>query len=673
MRPPLSKVPALPAAAGIVVGILIFHSGLQLAGVFIAIALFFVAFWLDRHFCAFFVIMTGIGIMLAYVHQPAHLPDQLLDRSLPVKGELVSKSVFDRSISLTLKIDSINQQKTPPILCQLTLFTAIDTLPTGTKILADLSISKLYSSAGLPHQGDFAKYLINQGILYTASTNPTNIHVVSGPSQFYRFIAHAQSQLRDAIYSSHVSDETADFLIAIIVGDKTIINDGAKSAFRSIGIAHVLALSGMHVGILASIVSLLLLPLRLFRNGNVFKAMVLLSVIWLYALICGMGASLVRASVMITVVTLVWFLQRGYAVVNSLLLSVIIILMIDPYSLFMPGFQLSVAAVLSIIIFGKVIPDSWRRRPILFFLANMVVVPIAAMVGTGLVSAYYFYSFPPMFLISNIITGLLFPWIYTGGVIVALLGLLGFNPHLLCKCVDMLYNLFIQLTTLVVNGGAGEVRGLCFSPWAFVPYAAAFAALAMAIRLHRRYLYYLAGAMVCATAITISLTTEAKPTAELFVDKSTYGTNLIYRYDDTAWFVPVTLRNDPPQNVKSACEKLYRSYLVARNCPDTFRLAYNEFTSPQFIVKWPYIFTPGHTLYVVTGDSLYISPSVKVHYVLLGKNYSGSIHQIITVIHPDTILLAADMHPKRRYKLKSEIADAPVRDLFSGNFALTWP
>ena len=200
------------------------------------------------------------------------------------------------------------------------------------------------------------------------------------------------------------SDAEYAVLAAMTLGDKTAMTKDLKEVYAISGASHVLALSGLHLGIIYVLLSMLV-PGRRFRMLS--QVLILLS-IWGFVLLVGMPVSVVRAAVMISICALLSIFHRNPVSLNSLSLAVICILLANPVSIFDVGFQLSFAAMLSILLVkplmeGMVSQAYLMKHPLLRWLWGVTTVSVAAQVGVAPLIAYYFGRFSTYFILTNLV------------------------------------------------------------------------------------------------------------------------------------------------------------------------------------------------------------------------------------------------------------------------------
>ena len=214
-------------------------------------------------------------------------------------------------------------------------------------------------------------------------------------------------KLRQSILSRY-HDYGADgqnyaVLAAMTLGDKSALSRELKDDYSISGASHVLALSGLHLGIIYGILTLLSLSFR----RRWLSQLIIMSAVWAYVVLVGMPASVVRSAVMLSVIALVTILNRNNILLNSLSLAAFVILVMNPLSLYDIGFQMSFMAVLGIALFlpmlcrQRLFMARWKKW--LYKLWGMIAVSLAAQLGTAPLVAYYFGRFSCYFILTNLV------------------------------------------------------------------------------------------------------------------------------------------------------------------------------------------------------------------------------------------------------------------------------
>ncbi len=257
-----------------------------------------------------------------------------------------------------------------------------------------------------PEEFDYEEYLHKKGI-------SASIYIPSGKWQllfcrqkFSLFNESKQVQLKlMSVYQKYgITGEEFAVLSALTLGNKEYIDKDLRSSYTATGATHILAVSGMHVGVVCFIFKFIL---GFFFKGNRFlflKAAIFISALWGYAFITGLSPSVVRATVMFSFVSIGLLLQRKSLIYNTISASAFLMLLYNPFYLFDVSFQLSYVAVLFIVFFQPYIYRLFHFKNWLADKAwNLFAVSVAAQLGTFPFAVYYFHQFPNYFWLSGFI------------------------------------------------------------------------------------------------------------------------------------------------------------------------------------------------------------------------------------------------------------------------------
>jgi len=235
---------------------------------------------------------------------------------------------------------------------------------------------------------------------------------------------------------------------ALILGQRREISNNLYKNYAAAGAIHILAISGLHIGILLLILNFLFKAFDRFKYGKLIKAIILILLLWSFAVLTGLSASVVRAVTMFSFIAIGLQLKRKTSVLNSLFLSLFILLLINPYYIFQVGFQLSYLAVFSIIVFQPLIHGLLKSKiKFVDYLWKLSSVSIAAQIGVIPLSLYYFHQFPGLFLLTNLIILPFLGIILAFGIIIILLAAINSLPPFIAELFDLilrLMNRFIE-------------------------------------------------------------------------------------------------------------------------------------------------------------------------------------------------------------------------------------
>lgn len=257
-----------------------------------------------------------------------------------------------------------------------------------------------YSKPLVPYQFDYSKYLKNNRvafrmIVYQMQKQQPQDKKMGLMVRLARFKEYVYSRFAD----NGIGEEELAVLNAMFLGDKNQLSHEQKDAFVGAGAMHLLAVSGLHVGIIYLLLSFFFN--RLLKNEvMVFIAVFLL--LWTYALLTGFSASVLRATIMFSVIEIGKLAGRRVNMVNLLSVSMFIILLIDPLYLFSVGFWLSHCAVASIVFFYPFFDRLFYFSfPPFRWLWSVLGLSVTAQLGVLPISLMVFHQFPVMFIVAN--------------------------------------------------------------------------------------------------------------------------------------------------------------------------------------------------------------------------------------------------------------------------------
>ncbi len=193
---------------------------------------------------------------------------------------------------------------------------------------------------------------------------------------------------------SDADNQASAVISAMVLGDKESLSKKTKEEYSISGSSHVLALSGLHLGIIFSILTFLFGR----KKGGVAGTIVTLSTVWAYTILVGMMPSVVRSAMMITILAFTQMLNRNIISLNSISLAAIMMLIYNPLNLYDVGFQMSFTAVLSILIYYKPLYSLINQKTlfehrIFKYVWGASIVSISAQILTAPIVAYYFGRF----------------------------------------------------------------------------------------------------------------------------------------------------------------------------------------------------------------------------------------------------------------------------------------
>lgn len=257
-----------------------------------------------------------------------------------------------------------------------------------------------------PGEFNYKEYLAFRNICHQSYV-PSAHWTFSGINDGNILIANALS-LREKFLrvfkENHIEGDEYAVGSALILGYEDKLDSDIISAYSATGAMHILSVSGLHVAIVYIVFNWLLGFLHKFNKGNVLKAFSLILLIWFYALLTGLSASVLRATTMFSFIIVGKSFNRYTNIYNTLAASCFLLLFTDPYLIMDVGFQLSYLAVLGIVFLQTKIYSLWEPQNwLLDQVWQITSVSIAAQLATFPLGLFYFHQFPNYFLFSNLL------------------------------------------------------------------------------------------------------------------------------------------------------------------------------------------------------------------------------------------------------------------------------
>ena len=258
--------------------------------------------------------------------------------------------------------------------------------------------------AGIPYQFDYKQFLLNKGIAY-AGYFKSNKHILHKNNKFNlkKYALIIRKKLLKTLDKFHFTSKQKAIISAISLGERKRLDNDLYSGFSNAGLMHILAVSGMHVGILFLILTILLKPFVKNKKTEKYVYLLLVIILWIYAFITGLSPSVIRAVLMFTLMIGGKILHKNYNIYNGIFASAFILLIVNPMYIFDLGFQLSYLAVLGILALQKQISALITPPNVVVkYIWDIFSISISAQLTTMGISLLYFHKFPSYFLLSNL-------------------------------------------------------------------------------------------------------------------------------------------------------------------------------------------------------------------------------------------------------------------------------
>ena len=650
MRPPLSYCPLLPVVTALTAGIIIDRYIPTATAVPIGlIAGSIIYLTLRRVYPAVIIATIGLGIICNQVHTP---------RTTIPPGERHTATVV--SVSEALMSNRVIADIAGYGECYLTIPTRFSVPEEGDIIEFTAKLTAPAQRVDIDTEIRLDNFFYRN---YITSAGVVGSCTIIGRSLSLRWkAARLRARLTEIIVSSGINDNAKEFLTALLLGDRSLMPECVSSTMAQAGLAHILALSGLHVAIIAFILSLLLFPLTW---GEIDKPrfIVIIALLWVYAYITGLSPSVTRAVLMVTIALVGKMLGRSGTTLNSLCLAALILIVANPRIIYAPGFQLTVAAVAGICLIPKLFPTvnftSTAKRMVVYWL----IFSLSAVVSTALLSVYYFHSFPVYFLLANIPAALVLPILLGAGLLLLAIGAVGLEWSLLDKAIDLMCDAILKTADFASTLPAGSIDHIYISARTVIAGYALLIAIAATIYYREKWLAALGGAAFC---VLIGFAFSDRRTPELFIARNSQATTIVIA-DRSGIKAKTTFPALGSDDFMKSLPQFYPNFFNMHGFDRAEAIASTD-SGSHWKSSGRIIATPKVTIALIDSNEDVRSYNGHIDYAIVGRGYKGVMSQIIECLSPDSILLGSDVHSGRLKKFTFELEQIsqPYRSLREG-------
>lgn len=358
--------------------------------------------------------LAALGMLLTWLHQAPHQSNWLGHRlteteaiELVLQEPPVEKSNTWKVTAAATAIYTSNQKHrtTGKVIIYFPKDDSVQQLQYGSVLYTRILPTPIMN-AGNPGGFNFKRYALFNGITHQLFLRKKQ-YVIATENKGHRLRAllyQSRSYVLQTLEQYISGDQEKAVAQALLAGYRDNLDRDLVQSFSNTGVVHIIAISGMHLGLLYVLLLFLLQPLNPYPRLRVVKVVFLLTLLWIFSLFTGASASVLRAVIMFSFVAAGDLLQRKGNVYNSLAASAFLLLCFNPFLLWDVGFRLSYAAVLSIVLFMKPIYDLlYMQNPLLKGLWKLSSVTLSAQILTLPLCIYHFHQSPNLFLIANLV------------------------------------------------------------------------------------------------------------------------------------------------------------------------------------------------------------------------------------------------------------------------------
>ena len=329
----------------------------------------------------------------------------------------------------------------------------------GTQLILKKPLQEIKNS-GNPGGFDYKRYSLFQGITHQVYLKPEEFIVLNEKKETWlnKFLYASRERVLNILRKNIKGEKELGLAEALLIGYKDDLDQALVQSYTNTGVVHIIAISGLHLGLIYWLLVLLLKPLQKRKKLKWIRPVLIIAGLWLFSLLAGAQPSILRSALMFTCIVLGENLSKKTSIYNTMAVSAFVLLCVNPYWLWDVGFQLSYAAVLSIIIFMRPIYNwFYIKNKILDAIWKLNAVTLAAQILTVPLSIYHFHQFPNLFILTNFLAVPLSSAIVLGEIFLCTISFIPFIALLVGKLLNWLIR--------IMNTYIEKIEAIRFSLW----------------------------------------------------------------------------------------------------------------------------------------------------------------------------------------------------------------
>ena len=587
----------------------------------------------------YFLTFAYIGVLCALGREPSTLPQTYLDspKTFSCTIEDIRQKDFSTEVIANTNIDAKQHRIILSIIHNDYHLRVGDILACHGSL-----VSTKHSTA--PYSFDYSDYLHHKGILYKSTLDTGKYTVIGHKNNFDFYKDKARKRIVELIRLSGMESGAANIAIVFCTGDRRYLPESDKVAFSQAGLAHILAVSGLHIGVIVAILSILLYPLNK-KSFSRLKAALMLICIWVYVVFTGSPSSAIRAAIMVTFVYYSKFFLQKHSSINALCASAFFILLFNPNTIYEAGFQLSFLAVIGVLLWSDNIFPRFKN-PVIQFLAASLSVSIAAQLATAPLIIHYFNYFPIGFFIANLAIIPILPLFLFTIIIAITLAASGFSCGLLTAISSTIYSYILNISKYTTH-----YLPPIFHIWLDLLSAVILSAFVISLGVFIKFKRTKKQVVICTFLFVAFITSIVSnrlntPTYGHFISSDFESTEIV-AFHNKKLFIMNSL-NDTSQSNKylDRADKFLSVHHF-----DSIIKANERKADDDFLYSYPFAWISGNSYMFVAGNLRRHHKSgnpIKVTYAIITRRYYNQIPDLIDYVIADTIIFPQEIYKPRR-------------------------
>lgn len=528
---------------------------------------------------------------------------------------------------------------------------------------------------GNPEEFDYVEYLSVQGISGRAfvrrgdwAVRPGGGACVAGLPLWTAWRVGAlqwREKVVEVYREAGLRGEDLEFFAALTLGDQSGLSDELKEVYAGVGVSHVLALSGMHLTFLMGMLNVLLLNYCRSRRWRAVGVVLALLLIWGYTFLSGLPPSLVRATVMYSLMLAGSLLGRAGFSINSLALAAMLMLCVDPLLSYDVGFQLSFLAMAGILaLCPRFLDLPLARRPWVGWVVQSLLVSFAAQLFTIPLVAYRFGTFAPYSALATLLVSPVTALLIYGMPVLLLSALLGLGSEAVSAAIGFLeacqngcLRLMMKWPGAVVHTDWGlYFTSLCYvalGVWVIQPFR--YKAV--------RWKMGMAGAIGLFAAFHVCRWAgRVRPEVVFYNQPSCPAVHVIYSSSSSYLFT--VARDSVWERMAYVAESFWQKKLTAAPL-----WVAGDFCDDAVAARQGLVRVRGGVSFLLLADNRWHGMAAKeradVDYLYVCRGFTGDLQSLSRLFRPRRVVLDASLwdSDRRRHAAACRALDWPVYDM----------
>ena len=589
------------------------------------------------------LMLFSLGMATAAIHRPPTLD------TASVKGRVAEVYLEDIvrkdfSMNLMCRIDAVDGQPlqvSPHIL--VTTRGCDYTITPGRRALMALDLEPI-TNLGNPDESDYARLMLRRGYRYRQHLSTKSLLWLNPSTHagFTERLARWRWELELRVMHTSTSPFTQQLVIAMFLGDNRVVDEDVRLTFSHAGVAHILALSGLHVGIIAWLVWLLLFPLD-YLGARRTRLLVTLAALALFAVFSGLSPSVVRASLMIgAAFTGQIILRRGHPL-NAIAVAALAILVFSPQQLFSIGFQLSFVTVASLLVFSSQISPGSSNRFIGYALSTLATTVIATM-STLMLSAYYFHTVSLIGWLSNLVLLPVVPVAIVLGAVMCFTCACGMEYPVVSWLTDAVCGMMRRTAETLAGFTPSHIDGIYVDGVSLVLYTVALVMLAWWLMSRRKALIIISACALSLMSASMLVTRITTPSSGLVVFND-FKVLPVLAYQGGEGLLWIPDADEPPESLAERFARHHDAFLAHHGIRRLTCVTDSAARLHDISIRPPFALIHGQCMLALQRKSWQhlgiTGAEIRPDVILLTRTFGGELEQVIDTFGPSTIVTAA--------------------------------